>query len=225
MTEERIPRSRLMLALGTGGQTASTTVLYALPYLLPALQRELGLSLVGAGVLVSCPIAGVLLGLIGWGVVAGRYGERLALSAGLLGAAGAMALAAAAPGVRPLGALLVLAGAAGSSVSWASGRLVGQPGPADAAAGGAPGGTARRGGPRPAPGGRADRGPRVPAALRRGGGLHLACHRLAAARRQGHTLGRTDGSANHGLKPTRGAVAGGRPRLDCPEGNSSPAGV
>ncbi|MCM1971411.1 hypothetical protein [Streptomyces sp. G1] len=43
--------------------------------------------------------------------------------------------------------------------------------------------------------------------------------------RAGHTLGRTDGSANHGLKPTRGAVAGGRPRLDCPEGNSSPAGV
>ncbi|MFE4264988.1 MFS transporter [Streptomyces sp. NPDC056883] len=124
MKEARIPRSWLMLALGTGGQTASTTVLYGLPYLLPALQRELGLSLVGAGVLVSCPIAGVLLGLIGWGVVADRYGERVALSAGLLGAAGAMALAAAAPGVRPLGALLVLAGAAGSSVSSASGRLV-----------------------------------------------------------------------------------------------------
>ncbi|MFE2288332.1 MFS transporter [Streptomyces sp. NPDC059443] len=124
MNEERIPRSWLMLALGTGGQTASTTVLYGLPYLLPAFQRELGLSLVGAGVLVSCPIVGILLGLIGWGVVADRYGERLALSAGLLGAAGAMALAAAAPGVRSLGALLVLAGAAGSSVNSASGRLV-----------------------------------------------------------------------------------------------------
>ncbi|MCY0935359.1 MFS transporter [Streptomyces sp. H34-S4] len=116
MKEARIPRSWLMLALGTGGQTASTTVLYGLPYLLPAFREELGLSLVGAGILVSCPIVGILLGLIGWGVVADRYGERLALSAGLLGAAAAMAAAAAAPGVRSLGALLVLAGAAGSSV-------------------------------------------------------------------------------------------------------------
>lgn len=124
MKEARIPRSWLMLALGTGGQTASTTVLYGLPYLLPALRGELGLSLVGAGVLVSCPIIGILLGLIGWGVVADRYGERLALSAGLLGAAAAMAMAAAVPGVRSLGALLVLAGAAGSSVNSASGRLV-----------------------------------------------------------------------------------------------------
>ncbi|MFD8631382.1 MFS transporter [Streptomyces sp. NPDC059533] len=125
MGEVGIPRrSWLMLALGTGGQTASTTVLYGLPYLLPAFREELGLSLVGAGLLVSCPIIGILLGLIGWGVVADRYGERLALSAGLLAAAGAIGLAAAVPGARAQGALLVLAGAAGSSVNSASGRLV-----------------------------------------------------------------------------------------------------
>ncbi|MEV7420132.1 MFS transporter [Streptomyces sp. NPDC089919] len=124
MNEERIPRSWLMLALGTAGQTASTTALYGMPYLVPAMQRELGLSLVTAGVLVSCPIAGILLGLIGWGVVTDRYGERLALSAGLLGAAAALAGAATGPGVRGLGALLVLTGAMGSSVNSASGRLV-----------------------------------------------------------------------------------------------------
>ncbi|MGP3684366.1 MFS transporter [Streptomyces sp. IBSNAI002] len=124
MDKQRIPRSWLMLALGTVGQTASTTVLYGLAYLIPAFQRELGLSLAGAGLLVACPLAGVLLGLIGWGVVADRYGERLALSAGLLIAAAATAAAAAVHGTRTLAALLVLTGAAGSSVNSASGRLV-----------------------------------------------------------------------------------------------------
>ncbi|MET8749617.1 MFS transporter [Streptomyces sp. NPDC004667] len=124
MNAQRIPRSWRMLALGTGGQTAGTTALYGLPYLLPALQEELGLSLAGAGLLVSCPVFGILLGLIGWGAVADRYGERLALTAGLLAAAGALAGAAAVRGAVPLGALLVLAGAAGCSVNSASGRLV-----------------------------------------------------------------------------------------------------
>ncbi|MEU9237025.1 MFS transporter [Streptomyces subrutilus] len=124
MNKQRVPRSWLMLALGTGGQAASTTVLYGLAYLIPAFQRELGLSLAGAGLLVSCPIVGVLLGLIGWGVVADRYGERLALSVGLLIAAAATAAAAAVHGATALAALLVLTGAAGSSVNSASGRLV-----------------------------------------------------------------------------------------------------
>lgn len=124
MNKERIPRSWLMLALGTGGQTASTTALYGMPFLVPAFQRELGLSLAGAGVLVSCPIIGILLGLIGWGVVADRYGERNALATGLLAAAAVLAGAAAVRGVWATGALLILAGATGSSVNSASGRLV-----------------------------------------------------------------------------------------------------
>lgn len=124
MNEQRIPRSWLMLALGTSGQAASTTALYGLAYLVPAFQRELGLSLAGAGLLVSCPIFGILLGLIGWGVVADRYGERLALSAGLLIAAAVTAVAATVHGRWTLGALLILVGAAGSSVNSASGRLV-----------------------------------------------------------------------------------------------------
>ncbi|WP_438317335.1 MFS transporter [Streptomyces sp. HUAS TT3] len=124
MNTHRTSRSWLMLALGTGGQTASTTALYGLAYLIPAFREDLGVSLAGAGVLVSCPIAGILLGLVGWGVVADRYGERLALGAGLLSAAAAMAGAAVAEGTLVLGVLLVLAGAFGSSVNSASGRLV-----------------------------------------------------------------------------------------------------
>ncbi|MFK0255135.1 MFS transporter [Streptomyces sp. NPDC090445] len=124
MNTQRMSRSWLMLALGTGGQTASTTALYGLAYLIPAFREDLGVSLAGAGVLVACPIVGILLGLIGWGVVADRYGERLALGAGLPAAAAAMAGAAFTDGIRTLGVLLVLAGAFGSSVNSASGRLV-----------------------------------------------------------------------------------------------------
>ncbi|NXY94520.1 MFS transporter [Streptomyces sp. BR123] len=113
-----------MLALGTAGQTAGTTALYGLAYLIPAFREDLGVSLAGAGLIVSCPVVGVLLGLYGWGLVADRYGERLALGAGLSAAAAAMAGAACADGTRTLGAFLILAGAFGSCVNSASGRLV-----------------------------------------------------------------------------------------------------
>ncbi|MER8187671.1 MFS transporter [Kitasatospora sp. NPDC094015] len=124
MNQHRTHRSWLMLGIGTAGQTASTTVLYGLPFLLPALREEFGLSLPAAGLLVSCPILGILLSLLGWGMVADRYGERLALAAGLLPAAVVLAVASQVHGVRTLGVLLVLAGATGSSVISASGRLV-----------------------------------------------------------------------------------------------------
>ncbi|MEV4616597.1 MFS transporter [Kitasatospora sp. NPDC049258] len=124
MNQDRMHRSWLMLGIGTAGQTASTTVLYGLPFLIPAFQRKFGLSLAEAGLLVSCPILGILVSLLGWGLVADRYGERLALAAGLLPAAVVLAVAAQADEVRTLGALLVLAGATGSSVISASGRLV-----------------------------------------------------------------------------------------------------
>lgn len=124
MNQERKPRSWLMLVLGTGGQTASTTVLYGLPFLIPSFQREYGLTLTGAGYLVSCPIFGILLGLVGWGVVVDRYGERVALTAGLLASAGILGAATRVHGVWALGGFLVLAGVAGSSVNSASGRLV-----------------------------------------------------------------------------------------------------
>ncbi|WP_431682318.1 MFS transporter [Kitasatospora sp. KL5] len=124
MTGNPARRRWLMLAIGTGGQTAMTTVLYGMPSLVPAFQREFGLSLAGAGALVSGPIAGILLTMVGWGAVADRRGERFALAAGLLPAAAVLAVAAAVPGVPALAVLLVLAGAFGASVNAASGRLV-----------------------------------------------------------------------------------------------------
>ncbi|MGZ4655149.1 MAG: MFS transporter [Oryzihumus sp.] len=121
---EPAPRRWLMLALGTAAQTAASTLLFGLPFLLPALREEDQLTLAQAGALVAAPSLGLVLTLILWGAFADRYGERLALWSGL-GLTGVLALAAApvdAPWAR--GLLLVLVGAAGASVNAASGRLV-----------------------------------------------------------------------------------------------------
>ena len=113
-----------MLGLGTAAQTVASTLLFGLPFLLPALLREGQLSLPQAGALVAAPSLGLVLTLILWGAFADRHGERLALWTGL-GLTGLLGLAAA-----PLdaawarGLVLVLVGAAGASVNAASGRLV-----------------------------------------------------------------------------------------------------
>jgi len=62
--------------------------------------------------------------LIAWGAVADRWGERLALSAGLAVAAAALLAAASVHGTVALGGCLVVAGAGGASVHAASGRLI-----------------------------------------------------------------------------------------------------
>lgn len=113
-----------MLALGAAGQTASSTVLYGLSYLIPAVRAQYGLSLAAAGLLVSCPVFGALLTLAGWGIVADRYGERTALVSGALPAAAVLGWAATADGVRLLGVLLAVAGGAAAASISASGRLV-----------------------------------------------------------------------------------------------------
>ena len=118
------PRRWLMLALGTAAQTVASTLLYGLPFLLPALLRDTGLTLPQAGALVAAPSLGLVLTLILWGAFADRYGERLALWVGL-GLTGLLGLAAAPIATAWVrGLLLVLVGAAGASVNAASGRLV-----------------------------------------------------------------------------------------------------
>jgi MFS family permease len=113
-----------MLALGTGAQTAASAFVYGMPYLIPSLRHTEGLTLAQAGVMVACPTAGLLLALYAWGAAADRYGERWVLAAGLGTSAVALATALGAHGLVALGALFTLAGAAGASVSAASGRVV-----------------------------------------------------------------------------------------------------
>jgi MFS family permease len=118
-------RRWIMLALGTAAQTAACAFVYGVPYLADELRGQQGLSLTRVGFLVACPTAGLVLALYLWGAAADRWGERAVIALGLGGAAGALAAAAwAAHGMVALGALLVLAGAAGASVYSASGRLV-----------------------------------------------------------------------------------------------------
>jgi MFS family permease len=114
----------VILAIGTLSQAATCTFLYGIPMLVPALRRDEGLSLLGASVLVSAPMAGLLLTLIAWGAAADRRGERVVIVAGVSGASVALVAAALLPGPVLTTLLLAVAGAAGASVNAASGRVV-----------------------------------------------------------------------------------------------------
>ncbi|MGA2825317.1 MAG: MFS transporter [Streptosporangiaceae bacterium] len=113
-----------MLALGMGAQAASCVFLYGLPYLVPDLRHQFGLSLTAASTLVAAPLIGVIVALVAWGALADRYGERLVITAGLAIAGGALIAASRVSGAVSVGLLLGCAGAGGASVNAASGRLV-----------------------------------------------------------------------------------------------------
>jgi sugar phosphate permease len=114
----------LMLGLGVAAQAAGCMFLYGLPFLLPTLRAETGLGLAQLGLLVGCPSIGMLFALVAWGAAADRYGERRVMAWGLAVSAVLLVGAGFARGPVPLGLLLVVAGAAGASVSAASGRVV-----------------------------------------------------------------------------------------------------
>jgi sugar phosphate permease len=116
-------RKWTILAVGTFAQAATCCFLYGVPMLVPALRGE-GVSLVGASVLVSAPMAGLLLGLIPWGAAADRYGERSVIVLGVGLASVVLFAAAAAPGLVLLGTLTAVAGGLAASVNAASGRVV-----------------------------------------------------------------------------------------------------
>jgi sugar phosphate permease len=112
-----------ILAVGTFAQAATCTFLYGVPMLVPALRAD-GLSLLRSSVLVSAPIAGLLLTLVAWGALADRYGERIVIVSGVATSAVLLALVPGVGGFLPAAALLMAAGAAAASVNAASGRVV-----------------------------------------------------------------------------------------------------
>ncbi len=113
-----------ILAVGTLAQASTCSFLYGIPMLIPALRSDEHLSLLGASVIVSAPMAGLLLTLIAWGAAADRYGEKVVIASGVAAAAVLLVGAAAVHGPAALAVLLALAGAAGASVNAASGRMV-----------------------------------------------------------------------------------------------------
>lgn len=90
----------------------------------PFLRHRYHLSLGETGVLISASLAGSVFSLVPWGYATDRYGERLALVAGVGGAGVALLAASAVTGFWPLLALLLVAGFLGASVQSASGRAV-----------------------------------------------------------------------------------------------------
>ncbi|WP_042389413.1 MFS transporter [Streptacidiphilus melanogenes] len=123
-TAPQTSRRWAMLALGTAAQTAACAFLYGMPYLIPSLRGAEGLTLAQAGVMVACPTVGLLLALYAWGAATDRYGERWVLAGGLGAATVALGAALLVHGLVWLGVLFAVAGAAGASVSAASGRVV-----------------------------------------------------------------------------------------------------
>ena len=118
-------RRWLILAIGLASQASASAFIYGLPFLVPNMQREAHLSLAAAGVVVAAPTVGLLLTLIAWGAAADRYGEKIVITLGLTGCGAVVVLAVTAVhGLAAFVVLLGVAGAFGSSVNAASGRVV-----------------------------------------------------------------------------------------------------
>lgn len=134
--EERTELERIAEGRGAGpyrwvvlggaafGAAAFSGLRMGLPSLGPAIRTEFGLTLGQVGLAFAAIAIGTMLTLILWGVLADRIGERLVLSLGLLGTAGAMVWAAQASSYASFVAALTAAGAAGAAATGASGRAV-----------------------------------------------------------------------------------------------------
>jgi sugar phosphate permease len=112
------------LGLGLFSQVASTVFLATPAFLIPLLHQDRGLSLSHAGLIAGAPNLGIVLSLIAWGAFTDRYGERLAMSAGLASTALVSILAMSVHGYLALGLVLLLGGMVSGSTSSASGKVV-----------------------------------------------------------------------------------------------------
>jgi nitrate/nitrite transporter NarK len=92
--------------------------------IVPQLREEYDLSLGQIGVLLAASWVGTTLTLLPWGLAADRFGERVALTVGMLVSAACLVGAAYASSFEELVVFLLLVGAAGSAVNSASGRAV-----------------------------------------------------------------------------------------------------
>lgn len=117
-------RRWLILFVGLFAMIAGCAYQYGLPSLIPALRADQGLSLREAAVVISCPVAGLLVALALWGIAVDRWGERVILATGLSVAGLALLAATTTSGTVALGGCFFVAGAAGASIHAASGRLI-----------------------------------------------------------------------------------------------------
>jgi sugar phosphate permease len=95
-----------------------------LPSITPALRDEFDLSLAQVGGVLTALAIGASIGLIPWGHLADRIGERAVFSVGSAGVAVSLCLTAFAPTFVLLLIAIVLAGICGSSTAGAGARMV-----------------------------------------------------------------------------------------------------
>src|SRR4051812_33858767 len=114
-------RRWLILLVGLFAMIAGCAYQYGLAYLIPALRADRGMSLREAAIVISCPVAGLLVALTLWGIAVDRWGERLVLTAGLSVAGLALLAATTTSRTVTLGSCFFLAGAGGASIHAASG--------------------------------------------------------------------------------------------------------
>jgi sugar phosphate permease len=113
-----------VLLAGTFVLAAQAGAYSGLAVLAPEFRDHYDLSLTQIGLLLGISSIGALLTLLAWGLAADRIGERTTAAVGMLGAAGALAAAAYAPGFTSLVCLLFLMAAFGASANTATGRAV-----------------------------------------------------------------------------------------------------
>ncbi|MFZ2240526.1 MAG: MFS transporter, partial [Gordonia amarae] len=95
-----------MLVCSMIAAMTTTCVVSGVPYLIPTLHTGEGLSLTTASVIATVPTIGLMIGIIPWGVLLDRYGERLVLTVSLSGTlVAAIASAAAALADAPTAVL------------------------------------------------------------------------------------------------------------------------
>jgi sugar phosphate permease len=119
-------RRWVVLAVATFAQTAACAFVYGVPFLVPDLRDQFGISLAAAGAYVAAPTAGLLTTLILWGAAADRFGERRVMACGLVLAAVAVGVVGLTPGLGHgfVLALFALGGASAASVFAACGRMI-----------------------------------------------------------------------------------------------------
>jgi sugar phosphate permease len=125
-TQQASGRRWVVLAIGVLAQTSACAFIYGVPFLVPDLRDQLGLSLAAVGIYVAAPTTGLLATLIAWGAAADRFGERKVMASGLLLAALAVGAVALTPdlGHGAVLTLLAVGGGAAASVFAASGRMI-----------------------------------------------------------------------------------------------------
>lgn len=114
-----------LLTVGLIATLCATVFVNGVAFLIPALDKERGISLAEAGLLAAMPSLGMVVTLIGWGYVLDLIGERVVLTLGLaLTAVASLAAALVPPSMLFEAPCLFAGGMAAASANTASGRLV-----------------------------------------------------------------------------------------------------